>query len=349
MFDVNDFDETLPGPFEWDLKRLAASAILAARDRGFKKKQARAAAVAACETYRNVIQRLATAGTLDVWYVKVDASLIEGQAMAMAKEIDPKNVKVYQKRIEQIFTKARSKTSARAAGKLTEVVNGKRQFLEDPPLLTRSGITDADIATLEKGFASYKESLNNDRRRLLERFEFIDAARKVVGVGSVGTRAYVLLFQGRDIDDPLVLQVKQAGESVLEPYLGASEYGTHGQRVVEGQRYMQTASDIFLGWVRAPRFDFYVRQLHDMKGGVDLTKVIPEGLEIYSRLCGGTLARAHARGGDVAAIAAYLGDDDRFSQAIARFGHVYADQAEQDYAEVRQAIDSGELPVTTGL
>ena len=349
VFDVNDFDETLPGPFEWDLKRLAASVVLAGRDRGFKKKEIRAAVVGAVEGYRDAVQRLATSPNLDVWYFRVDSALIQGAITQIARaEFGKKAVKQAEGRLDQIFSKARGKTSLRAAQKLTEVVDGHRQFRSDPPLLFRVVPSPEEIGFVEQVFSQYKDTLNNDRRRLLERFDFQDLAHKVVGVGSVGTRAFVVLLEGRDPDDLLVLQVKQAAESVFEAHLRPSEYENHGQRVVEGQRYMQAASDIFLGWARGPHNDFYVRQLHDMKGSVDLTVIQPIGLNIYSKLCGATLARAHARGGDIVAIASYLGDDDRFAQAIARFGEAYADQAQQDYATLQAAIAAGDVPAETG-
>ncbi|MFZ0324245.1 MAG: DUF2252 family protein [Actinomycetes bacterium] len=352
LFDVNDFDETLPGPFEWDVKRLTASFILAARDRGFKRKVGRAAAVAAAEAYRTSILTLASAGNLQVWYTKVDSSLIE-QSMReiVSQSLNKKETKLAETRLSAVFEKARSKTSLRAAEKLTEVVDGRRRFLNAPPLLSTQDIPTTIRSEIERLFGEYKDTLQNDRRRLLERYEYLDIALKVVGVGSVGTRAAVLLLQGRDLGDPLVLQVKQAQASVLEAYLRPSEYDNHGQRVVEGQRYMQSASDIFLGWVRNAEVgrDFYIRQLHDMKGSLDIAKVLPVGLEAYGRLCGGTLARAHARGGDVVAIASYLGDDDRFAQAVTRFAEAYADQSERDYAELKQAIADGRVAATSGI
>ena len=348
VFDVNDFDETLPGPFEWDVKRLSVSFLLAARDRGFKRKEGRAAALAAVEAYRNTIQRLAQEGNLDIWYTKVDAEEIRQAIMRVVPS--KKMAKRAETTLSGIFDKARSKTSLRAAQKLTEVVDGERRFLDQPPVLSRQDLPPGGREQLEVVYTKYRQTLQNDRRWLLERYRWTDIARKVVGVGSVGTRAFILLLEGRDIDDPLVLQVKQASESVLEPHLRKSRFKHHGQRVVEGQRYMQAASDIFLGWTTGPAGnDFYIRQLHDMKGSIDIAKVLPVGLEAYAQLCGATLARAHARGGDVVAISTYLGDDDTFGQAIVAFAERYADQAERDYAELAGAIADGSVEVTTGI
>jgi uncharacterized protein (DUF2252 family) len=351
VFDVNDFDETLPGPFEWDVKRLTASVVLAARSQGFTRKQAKAAAIEAGEGYRSVIQQLAASRTLDVWYTKVDADLIRSGVMRLAKaQGDKKFAKRAGTRLDETFAKARGKTSIRAADKLTSVVDGKRQFREQPPLLQRELGQNVSAAQVEEIFVQYKGTLESDRRRLIERYKFRDLALKVVGVGSVGTRALVLLMEGRDMNDPLVLQAKEAQASVLESYLGESRHGNHGERVVHGQRYMQAFSDIFLGWVRtAQGRDFYIRQLHDMKGSIDVSTLRPEGLSAYARICGITLARAHARGGDVVAISSYLGDTNTFSKAVARFGLAYADQAEKDYAELQAAVADGSVPVKTGV
>ncbi len=348
VFDLNDFDETLPGPFEWDVKRLVVSFVLAARDRGFKRKEARTAVREALTSYRTAIAELAQIGTLDVWYTRIDEPALMQAVQSMA--VDKKVHKAATKRIEANFDKARRKTSLRAAERLTETVDGRPQFREQPPLLSRAAATEMYRGNIEGVFGDYKATLQSDRRRLIERFHLVDVAQKVVGVGSVGTRAGVLLFEGRDIDDPLVLQFKEATTSVLEPYVGASRSGQHGERVVDGQRYMQAASDIFLGWVRGPRGrDFYVRQLHDMKGSVDVTTIVPLGLVAYAQLCGTTLARAHARGGDVVAIDSYLGTDDSFVEAMSEFAQVYADQAEQDYGRLQQAITDGKIPVETGV
>ena len=351
VFDVNDFDETLPGPFEWDLKRLVASFVLASRDRGFRRKEARTAVAAALQAYRAAISELAQLGTLDVWYTRIDEQmLLDAIAQMGSQQGKAKGLKRAAKTATASFDAARRKTSMKAAQKLTEVVDGQHQFREDPPLLSRAAITEEFRRLVEVGFADYRATLPQDRRRLLERYHLIDVAQKVVGVGSVGTRAGIVLLKGRDEADPLVMQFKEATTSVLEPYVGASTASQHGERVVEGQRYMQAASDIFLGWVRGEGGrDFYVRQLHDMKGSVDTTTIQPIGLTAYARLCGATLARAHARGGDVVAIDAYIGTDDSFAEALEEFAAVYADQAEQDYGQLQQAITEGKIQVQTGI
>ena len=351
VFDVNDFDETLPGPFEWDIKRLVASFILAARDRGFKRKEARTAVREVLTAYRSTIAELAQMGTLDVWYTKIDEQMLLTAIHQMGKQQGKdKALKSATKTATTNFDAARRKTSMKAEKKLTEVVDGRRQFREEPPLLSRSAITEQYRGRVQKAFSGYRATLPEERRRLLERFHIVDMAQKVVGVGSVGTRAGILLLEGRDDSDPLVMQFKEATSSVLETYLGVSRASQHGQRVVEGQRYMQAASDIFLGWVRGEGGrDFYVRQLHDMKGSVDVDTILPIALTAYARLCGAALARAHARGGDVVAIDAYIGADETFSDAIEEFAQVYADQAEQDYGHLKQAISDGKIPVQEGI
>jgi uncharacterized protein (DUF2252 family) len=355
VFDVNDFDETLPGPFEWDVKRLVASFVLASRDRGFKRQEARTAVRAALQGYRAAITELAHLGNLDVWYTRIDEQMLLDAITQMGRQQgkgkgEKKAVKRVTKTATANFDAARRKTSMKAARKLTEVVDGHHQFRDDPPLLSRAAMTEENRRLVQVGFSDYRATLPEDRRRLLERYHLIDVAQKVVGVGSVGTRAGILLLRGRDDSDPLVMQFKEATTSVLEPYLGASTASQHGERVVEGQRYMQAASDIFLGWVRGEGGrDFYVRQLHDMKGSVDTTTIDPIGLTAYARLCGATLARAHARGGDVVAIDAYLGTDNSFAEALEEFAQVYADQAEQDYGQLQQAITGGKIQVQSGI
>jgi len=359
VFDVNDFDETLPGPFEWDVKRLVVSFVLAARDRGFKRKEARVAVAEALKGYRTAITELAQRKTLDVWYTRFDEQMLLNAISQMGTQPvtatgKSKNKGAAAKSVTKVatagFDAARRKTSMKAARKLTELVNGHYQFREEPPLLSRAAITEDYGQLIRVGFSAYRASLPDDRRRLLERYRLIDVAQKVVGVGSVGTRAGILLLEGRDDTDPLVMQFKEATTSVLEPYVGSSKASQHGQRVVEGQRYMQAASDIFLGWVRAEGGrDFYVRQLHDMKGSVDTATIQPIALTAYAALCGATLARAHARGGDVVAIDAYIGTDDSFTQALEEFAQVYADQAEQDYGQLQQAITQGQVEVQTGI
>jgi uncharacterized protein (DUF2252 family) len=344
VFDINDFDETLPGPFEWDVLRLGASIVLAARDRGFDRDVARAAARATAAAYREAMAGLATRSTLDVWYARVDEKRI---ADALG---DSDVTKRMRRAATGVLDKARTRTSLRAAERLTEVVGGVLRFREAPPLISRAPLTALDRQQADDLLAGYHGTLQHDRRKLLERFARVDAARKVVGVGSVGTQAYVVLFEGRDGDDPLVLQIKQAQPSVLEQYLGASEFDHSGRRVVEGQRYAQAASDILLGWVSGPGGNhFYVRQLYDMKGSINLAKIRPDGLRVLGRLCGVTLARAHARGGDPVAIAAYLGDDDTFDRAVARFSRRYAKQAEADFAALRTAVADGRVEATSGV
>jgi len=354
VFDVNDFDETLPGPFEWDVKRLVASFVLAARDRGFKRKEARVTVREALRAYRNTIAELAQMGTLDIWYTTIDEQMLLNAIQQMGKDQgkvkDKTALNSAAKKATTNFDAARRKTSMKAARKLTEVVDGHYQFREEPPLLSRLAITAEYQGRVQKAFSGYRATLPDDRRRLLERFHLVDMAQKVVGVGSVGTRAGILLLEGRNAADPLVMQFKEATTSVLETYLGASEASQHGQRVVEGQRYMQAASDIFLGWVRGEGGrDFYVRQLHDMKGSVDVDTILPIGLTAYARLCGATLARAHARGGDVIAIDAYIGTDGAFTESLEEFAQVYANQAEQDYGQLKQAIADGKITVQEGI
>jgi uncharacterized protein (DUF2252 family) len=353
VFDVNDFDETLPGPFEWDVKRLVASFVLAARDRGFKRKEARTAVREALQAYRRVIAELAQLGTLDIWYTKIDEQMLLSAVSEMGKDqgkAKARALKAAKQKATTSFDAARRKTSMKAEKKLTEVVDGHHQFREEPPLLSRSAITEEYRRRVQKAFSGYRATLPDDRRRLLERFHLVDMAAKVVGVGSVGTRAGILLLEGRNESDPLIMQFKEATSSVLEPYVGASQASQHGQRVVEGQRYMQAASDIFLGWVRGEGGrDFYVRQLKDMKGSADIETIQPIGLTAYARLCGATLARAHARGGDVIAIDAYIGTDETFTDALEEFAQVYADQAEQDFGQLKQAILDGKIPIEAGV
>jgi uncharacterized protein (DUF2252 family) len=348
VFDVNDFDETLPGPFEWDVKRLVASLVLAGRDRGFKPKDGKRAVREALKAYRSTIADLASRGNLDIWYTRIDEQMLLNAISDMTKDKDiPKDST---KKAQATFDAARRRTSIRAAKKLTQVVDGHQQFRDDPPLLSRAAVTQEYRARIHTALTDYRSTLQPDRRRLLERFHLVDVAQKVVGVGSVGTRAGILLLEGRDANDPLILQFKQATKAVLEPYIGASRTSQHGERVVDGQRYMQAASDIFLGWVRGQGGrDFYVRQMHDMKGSLDITTIQPAALTVYARLCGVTLARAHARGGDVVAIDSYLGTDDAFAQALDEYAQLYADQAEQDYAQLQEAIKAGQIPVETGI
>jgi uncharacterized protein (DUF2252 family) len=355
VFDLNDFDETLPGSFEWDVKRLATSFEIAARERDFADVDRAAAVVGVVRAYRETMRQFAALGDLDVWYARLDAE-------TMLAEVREGRDKALEKLMQRSMAKARRKDGREALAKLTHDAEGEPRFLSDPPLLVPLAdlIGDGDgagrvAAELEDLFEGYRRSLPADRRVLLERFRYVDLARKVVGVGSVGTRCWVLLFLGRDENDPLFLQVKEADPSVLEPLLGESGFAAHGQRVVEGQRLLQATSDIFLGWVRAAEElddggrDFYVRQLWDWKSSVDLETMLPEGLTAYARACGWTLARAHARSGDRIAIAAYLGKGERFDQAVADFAAAYADCNARDHQALVQAVADGRVSAVEGI
>jgi uncharacterized protein (DUF2252 family) len=353
VFSVNDFDETLPGPFEWDVKRLVASFAVAGRDRGFDARQRKAINKAVGRAYRESMREFAALGKLDLWYARIDVDDISER---IAVEASPKEVRRYERNV----AKTRSKDSLKAFGKLTEMVDGKARIVGDPPLI----VTIEDVATDEdrprieafvRGIVrDYRRSLPSDRRHLLEQFHYAHAARKVVGVGSVGTRAWIMLMEGRDANDPLFLQAKEAEASVLEPFLGKSAFAHHGKRVVEGQRLMQAASDLMLGWVRVDGIDgvqrdFYDRQLWDMKGSAIVETMSPEMMTAYAQLCGWTLAKAHARSGDPVAIAGYLGSGMTFERALAAFAETYADQNDRDFAAFRDAVDSGRLSATPGL
>jgi len=358
LFDVNDFDETLPGPFEWDLKRLAASFVIATRHNGLGEDVARETALAAARSYREHITAYAEMRELDVWYSRVVADeLLQTVRTDTASKAGRKGVGVSKAQIkaglkatEKTFAKARGRDSLQAAGKLTEIVDGKRRIVDQPPLIMHLEILE-DAKNTHSLFEQYKATLEDDRRELVERYQIADIARKVVGVGSVGTRCIIVLLLGRDTDDPLFLQVKQAGPSVLEPYLGRSKFTHAGHRVVAGQRLTQAASDIFLGWMtgKPGGRPFYWRQLRDMKGSVDTELLKAPGLEILATLCGWALARGHARSGRRIAIASYLGVSDRFEQGIADFARSYADQAEKDYEALAKAIKQGKIPVETGI
>jgi uncharacterized protein (DUF2252 family) len=344
IFSVNDFDETLPGPFEWDVKRLVASFAVAGRDRGFATKQRKLINLATARSYRETILEMASMKKLEVWYARMDIEQIEAQVRANLK---PGEVK----RFEQNVAKARSKDSMKAFNKLVQVVEGRPQLVGDPPLIVPIEDVFSELQyhqvdeAIHNLLRSYRRTLQGDHRHLLEGFRYAHAARKVVGVGSVGTRAWIVLMLGDDDSDPLFLQAKEAQASVLEPFLGKSRYRNHGQRVVEGQRLMQSASDIMLGWIRSNGIDgvtrdYYIRQLWDGKGSAIVEAMKPAAMTAYAGLCGWTLARAHARSGDAAAIASYLGTGDGFDRAMARFAETYADQNERDYAALKQAVDS---------
>jgi uncharacterized protein (DUF2252 family) len=391
LFDVNDFDETLPGPFEYDVKRMAASFTIAARNNGFTKADAQAATLESVRAYREAMASFAQMGTMDIWYAHLDedelragirtvvagaaaqekaakkAEKADKQAKAPKKaekraakqekadREEEKAAKTAGKRAEKTLAKAHTRDSLQALSKLCEQADGKYQIVSQPPIVVPArdlaatyGLSpDQVLPVLHEQFRAYRATLQDDRRHLLERFEIVDAARKVVGVGSVGTRAFIVLLQGRDAADPLFLQIKEATASVLEPYVRKSRYRQHGERVVQGQRMMQAASDIYLGWTKGldVRRHFYWRQLRDMKGSVDVEAMIPLGLTYYARICGWTLARAHARSGDPIAIAEYLGETDAFDKSITDFSQRYADQNERDYTAFVNAVGSVNLTV----
>jgi hypothetical protein len=332
---------------------LVTSFEVAGRDRGFDTKQRRAANLAAVRAYREAMHDMAQMRTLDLWYTRLDIDDITAQMQQELKRSQ-------QKRFTRNVAKARTKDSIKAFGKLVRVVDGELRLIGDPPLIVPIGDLypeqeAGDVrAAMQVMLRSYRRTLPGDHRRLLERFHYVDAARKVVGVGSVGTRAWIVFMLGRDNEDPLFLQAKEAQASVLEPFLGKSKHANHGQRVVAGQRLMQAASDVMLGWLRTDGVDgvsrdFYVRQLWDGKGSALVDVMEPSVLTIYARLCGWTLARAHARSGDPAAIAGYMGDNDRFDQAVAAFAESYADLNEDDYAALKKAVDTGRVTAEVGL
>jgi len=353
VFSLNDFDETLPGPFEWDLKRLVASFAVAGRDRGFDAKQRKAINLTVTRAYREAIIQFAGMRTVDIWYARLDIDEISARFRKFAT---PKQLRRFNANVE----KAQSKDSLKALGKLTRMVDGEPRIISDPPLIA----TIEDLLGAEQHarideeareiVRAYRATLTEDRRRLVERFRYVHAARKVVGVGSVGARAWIMLLLGRDGDDPLFLQFKEAQPSVLEPFLGTSGFANHGQRVVEGQRLMQATSDIMLGWIRTTgldgaKRDYYVRQLWDAKGSALVEAMKPSAMEMYAQVCGWTLARAHARSGDAIAIASYLGSGDAFDRALASFAECYADQNERDYAALQDAVATGRVAAETGL
>jgi uncharacterized protein (DUF2252 family) len=346
VFDTNDFDETLPGPWEWDVKRLAASVVISARANGFSPAKAREATMMAVRGYREWMARYASMRLIDVWYASItDADIREA---AEATGMLQGSVGVARRRtIEALFSKARRRDGMRAFESLTAVVDGRRVIVDDPPVMTHIEV-EGGPGVLEKVFTDYRATMPENRRDFLERYRFVDFALKVVGVGSVGTRCFVVVLQGRDENDPLILQAKEATASVMEPYLPADVHQNHAQRVVVGQQLMQGTSDIFLGWTRGPGGrDFYFRQLWDMKGSVDTSTLQPPGLGFYGALCGRALARAHARSGDAVAIAAYLGVSDTFDGAIADFSEAYADVNERDHAAYVAAIEAGKIEVPT--
>ena len=379
LFDLNDFDETLPGPFEYDVKRMAASFMIAARNNGFAKADAWTSTLASVAAYREAMAGFARMSTMDVWYARMDENEVMSAVRAAAAEAEKagsgkkgkahKAHKAHNKEAkmakrganvaEKTRLKAHTRDSLSALSKLGEVVDGSYRIISQPPIVIPerelSGMYGLSAEEAARGvrdqFRAYRATLPDDRRQLLERFEIVDTARKVVGVGSVGTRAFIVLLQGRDATDPLFLQVKEATASVLEAHLGASAYSNHGERVVRGQRMMQAASDIFLGWTTGLDVNrhFYWRQLRDMKGSAVVESMIPRGLTFYAGICGWTLARAHARSGDPVAISAYLGETDAFERSITEFSAAYADNNEEDYEQFVAAVQSRRLEALGGI
>jgi uncharacterized protein (DUF2252 family) len=358
LFDINDFDETLPGPWEWDVKRLAASFEIMGRDRGFAPADRRAVVMAGVQEYRDRMRRAAGMGTLDAWYEHFEVGML---LKMVRKEV---NVKRVSKQEAQAFqrdvTKAQTRDSTRVFAKRASEVDGELRIVADPPiiipiedLVTPGSEWENPAPLIKKLLSSYRRTLGREHHPI-EEYRYVHSAYKMVGVGSVGTRCYIMLMVGRDQNDPLFLQTKEAQASVLERFLGKSAYPHHGQRVVAGQRLMQAATDIFLGWQRIKGLDgvtrdYYVRQFQDWKGGADVDSFLVPGATLYSRICGATLARAHARWGDRVAIASYLGKGDAFDRAMADFSAAYADQNERDYAAFTAAVDSGHLVAQTGL
>jgi uncharacterized protein (DUF2252 family) len=391
LFDLNDFDETLPGPFEYDVKRMAASFSIAARNNGFATADTRAATLASVRAYREAMASFAQMGTMDIWYARMDEDELmsavrntvagtvkqdkaaKEHEKAAKQEKTPKKqekrekadrqeekaAKAAQKRAEKTAAKAHTRDSLQALSKLCEQAGGTHRIVSQPPVVVPArdlaatyGLSpDEVMPAIREQFRAYRATLQDDRRDLLERFEIVDLARKVVGVGSVGTRAFIILLQGRDAQDPLFLQIKEATASVLEAHLPKSKYRQHGERVVQGQRKMQAASDIYLGWTKGVdvRRHFYWRQLRDMKGSAAVEAMTPLALTFYARMCGWTLARAHARSGDPVAIAGYLGGSDTFDTSVTDFSQRYAGQNEQDYQQFVNAVRSGRLEAVEGI
>ncbi len=347
VFDLNDFDETLPAPFEWDLKRLVASFVVAARGNGHRRKEQQAAARAAAAAYRTAIAKAAGMRFLDVWYTRLNADNV-------IKELAVTSDKAAVKSAKKLLAKAQTRTSLGSLEKFAERVDGGYRIKQQPPVIVRppETLTDDFKQIIDQGITDYANSLAPDRRLVLDHYHYEDFARKVVGVGSVGTEAMMVLLMGDREDDPLFLQIKEATTSVLAPYAGASEYEHQGERVVRGQRITQAASDAFLGWFTgsgAAAREFYVRQLRDMKGSAEVELMAPTHLATYGELCGAALARAHARTGDAAKIAGYLGDDDTFDRALERFAVEYADQNDADYAAFTEAAAAHRIEVERGV
>ena len=353
VFDLNDFDETLPGPFEWDLKRMVTSFEISGRSQSFNPKEVQSIVLSAVRTYRESMRDFATMTNQAVWYATLDAEnfLEQMRATVPASRL---------RKVEETLAEARTKDSMQAFRKMTQLIDGVPHIVSNPPLIVPSSqlfapdINAELMARMGELITAYRDSLVSDRQHLFDQFRFLELARKVVGVGSVGTRAWILLFEGVDGNDPLFLQAKEAQSSVLEQFLGVSEYSNHGERVVAGQRLMQASSDIFLGWQKSNGIDgvdrdYYVRQLRDWKASADVEGSTPNGMNLYARVCAWTLARAHARSGDRIAMAAYLGKKDTFDHAIAAFASSYADQNERDYAALRAAVTSGRIVAEEGV
>lgn len=361
LFGLNDFDETLPGPFEYDVERLAASFVIAARNNEFTDSQAGKTALAAVSAYRKAMAEFAQLSTLEIWYARLSEDmlqrLLEGEGTRKGKS--SKKSRRVEKAVQKTAAKARTRDSLQALSKLGERMDGQYRIISQPPLVVplrelddRYGLSGDEVQqALHEQLRSYRSSLQADRRTLLERYEIIDAARKVVGVGSVGTRAFIVLLQGRDQSDPLFLQVKEATRSVLEDHLPKSKYRQPGERVVQGQRMLQAASDIFLGWTKGVQDNRYLywRQLRDMKGSAVVETMRPAGMLFYARACGWALARAHARSGDPLAIAAYLGKSSSFDESMTDFAQRYADQNDRDYQAFAAAVASDRLAAAEEL
>jgi uncharacterized protein (DUF2252 family) len=353
VFDVNDFDETLPGPWEWDLKRLVASVELAGREDGFSANDRRGCVLDVARAYRKAMTEFAEQRNLEVWYAHLDARAAMDKYQRL---LDPQRLK----RKKQAIAKARQRDSLHAFERLTELVRGQRRIISRPPLLvpTREQVDEAERPRIEHelkdAIAHYTRTLAHDRQTLFRQFQFVELAHRVVGVGSVGTRCWIALFVGIDSNDPLILQIKEAQRSVIERFAGASAFRHHGERVVRGQRLMQAHGDILLGWTTATGVDgvardYYLRQLHDWKGSFPIEEMGPPAMSAYGRMCAWTLARAHARSGDRVAIAAYMGSGDVFDRALAEFARAYADQAERDHEALLAAIKKGRIAAELGL
>ena len=363
LFGLNDFDETLPGPFEYDVLRMSASFTIAARNNGFTAEQARGVTLAAVRAYHQAMSQFAQMGTMETWYAHLsEQDILAAIALNVGSskgKAQKKAARRVEKGAEKAARKARTRDSLQALSKLAEQVDGKYRIASQPPIVIPArelgssfGMSADEMQNaVHEQLRSYRSTLQADRRQLLERFEIVDVARKVVGVGSFGTRAFIVLLQGRDSGDPLFLQVKEATRSVLEAHLPKSQYRNPGQRVVQGQRMMQAASDLFLGWTRGVQENRYLywRQLRDMKGSAVVEAMQPLGMEYYARLCGWTLARAHARSGDPVAISGYLGNGGKFEASVSDFCERYADQNERDYEAFAKAVHSGRLPAVQGV